>query len=178
MSATSVPLSQPLYGATLGQAVSRFFRKYATFTGRASRSEYWWMALALFLITLVPSALLTVGLVSGITHHFGNLETYYSEGADGTTVMLGGVGPGIFSDPTAALLIPLGAGLLSLIWLATLVPSLALSWRRLHDAGLAGPWYFLTLIAGVGGLFLLVLMLQPSKPEGRRFDAPETAPAI
>jgi uncharacterized membrane protein YhaH (DUF805 family) len=176
MSATSVPLSQPLYGATLGQAVSRFFRKYATFTGRASRSEYWWMALALFLITLVPSALLTIGLVSGMTHHFGNLETV-TAGTAGSQEVIGASGPGILSDPTAALLIPLGAGLLGLIWLATLVPNLALSWRRLHDAGLAGPWYFLTLIAGVGGLFLLVLMLQPSKPEGRRFDAPEAAPA-
>jgi uncharacterized membrane protein YhaH (DUF805 family) len=36
-----------LYGATLGQAVSRFFRNYARFSGRASGSEYWWVQLSL-----------------------------------------------------------------------------------------------------------------------------------
>jgi hypothetical protein len=34
------PMSLPLYGATFGQALSRFFRSYARFSGRASRSEY------------------------------------------------------------------------------------------------------------------------------------------
>ena len=40
-----VPLWAPLYGASAPDAVIRFFRKYATFSGRASRSEYWWMIL-------------------------------------------------------------------------------------------------------------------------------------
>ena len=35
----AVPLSAPYYGASLGIAFSRFWRKYATFSGRASRSE-------------------------------------------------------------------------------------------------------------------------------------------
>jgi uncharacterized membrane protein YhaH (DUF805 family) len=39
-------LSKPLYGATFGQAVVRFFRSYARFSGRASRSEFWWPCLA------------------------------------------------------------------------------------------------------------------------------------
>lgn len=33
-------------GMNLVQAVTSFFRKYATFTGRATRSEYWYVALA------------------------------------------------------------------------------------------------------------------------------------
>lgn len=32
----------PLYGATPREALSRVFRKYAVFRGRASRSEFWW----------------------------------------------------------------------------------------------------------------------------------------
>jgi uncharacterized membrane protein YhaH (DUF805 family) len=36
---------RPLYGATMGQAFTRFWKKYAVFTGRSSRSEFWWMAL-------------------------------------------------------------------------------------------------------------------------------------
>jgi uncharacterized membrane protein YhaH (DUF805 family) len=41
----NVPLWAPLYGASAPDAVIRFFKKYATFSGRASRSEYWWMIL-------------------------------------------------------------------------------------------------------------------------------------
>ena len=40
-----VPLWAPLYGASAPVAVIRFSKKYATFSGRASRSEYWWMIL-------------------------------------------------------------------------------------------------------------------------------------
>ncbi|MFJ2755155.1 DUF805 domain-containing protein [Nocardioides sp. NPDC087217] len=37
-----VTLSQPLRGASPRDAIVRFFKKYATFEGRASRSEFWW----------------------------------------------------------------------------------------------------------------------------------------
>ena len=38
-----------------GQAISSCFKKYATFTGRASRSEYWWFALFDVLVSLAAS---------------------------------------------------------------------------------------------------------------------------
>lgn len=47
------PLEQPLYGAGAGEAFGRFWRKYAVFSGRASRSEYWWWFLIGFGINLV-----------------------------------------------------------------------------------------------------------------------------
>lgn len=46
-------LTLPLYGATFGQAVSRFFRNYANFSGRASMSEYWWPILASMVAILI-----------------------------------------------------------------------------------------------------------------------------
>jgi len=49
----NAPLDKPLYGASFGQAIQRFFQKYAIFSGRASRSEYWWMALFNFIIAIV-----------------------------------------------------------------------------------------------------------------------------
>jgi hypothetical protein len=55
LTAEQVPLDKPLYGATFGQAISRFFKKYATFSGRASRSEYWWWVLASAIISAVLS---------------------------------------------------------------------------------------------------------------------------
>lgn len=56
-------LTLPLYGATFGQAVARFFRSYARFSGRASRSEYWWVTLALVL-TGILAAVVLLGLPS------------------------------------------------------------------------------------------------------------------
>jgi len=41
----SDPESLPLQNATLFQSVGRFFRKYATFSGRASRAEFWFVQL-------------------------------------------------------------------------------------------------------------------------------------
>ncbi|VWX58107.1 conserved hypothetical protein [Burkholderiales bacterium 8X] len=38
---------------TLQQAVSTCFAKYVDFSGRASRSEYWWFALAYVVLALV-----------------------------------------------------------------------------------------------------------------------------
>ena len=35
------PLEMPHYGISFGGAIARGFKKYATFTGRASRSEFW-----------------------------------------------------------------------------------------------------------------------------------------
>jgi uncharacterized membrane protein YhaH (DUF805 family) len=137
---TAAPLDQPLYGASFGDAIRRFFAKYADFTGRASRSEYWWWVLFAAIVGAVYSILLqSLGTV-------GN----------------GGNGYG-----------PIGwiLTVVYILWgLAILVPSLALIWRRLHDANLAGPFFFLGFIPLVGWIILLVFYLLPSKPEGARFD--------
>jgi uncharacterized membrane protein YhaH (DUF805 family) len=49
-----------------GQAISTCFSKYATFSGRASRPEFWWFALFQFLVSLVASFFgdIVSGLVS------------------------------------------------------------------------------------------------------------------
>ncbi|HEY0249351.1 MAG TPA: DUF805 domain-containing protein [Gryllotalpicola sp.] len=49
------PLDQPFYGAPFGAAVRRFFTKYAVFSGRASRSEFWWWTLLYVIIEVVLS---------------------------------------------------------------------------------------------------------------------------
>jgi uncharacterized membrane protein YhaH (DUF805 family) len=143
----SVPLWAPLYGASFGTAIKRFFAKYSDFTGRASRSEYWWAYLFFVIVNVV------IQLIG---------------------VVFGGSGANV----DAAGNVSFGAGfwvstVLSLIWtLATIVPWLALVWRRLHDANLAGPLFFLVLIPFVGGLIVFIFTLLGSKPEGARFDRP------
>lgn len=55
------PLSDPWYGIGFGRAIQRFFKKYAVFSGRASRSEVWWLVL---FNALVSMALSPLGLIS------------------------------------------------------------------------------------------------------------------
>ena len=49
-----------------GQAISTCFAKYATFSGRASRPEFWWFFLFQILVSLAASMLgdVVAGLVS------------------------------------------------------------------------------------------------------------------
>jgi len=142
----AVPLSAPLYGASLPDAVRRFFKKYATFTGRASLSEYWWW----YLVSLIVTGVLQ--LLALVTGGAGGVA------ADGT-----------YQGPGAGYVI---FSILTLIWaLATIVPSIAVLVRRLHDANFSGFFVFLALVPIVGGLIVLILTILPSKPEGARFDA-------
>ncbi len=138
-----VPLNQPLYGASFGQAVSRFFKKYATFSGRASRSEYWWVQLFLWLISIVPGILIAAGSADAASN-----GQYVTSNALGV----------------------IGLVLAFLIAIATVIPTLALTWRRLHDANLSGWFYLLIFVPGVGGLIIFILSLLPSNPAGARFD--------
>ncbi|NYD67187.1 DUF805 domain-containing protein [Agromyces atrinae] len=143
MTSTTAPLSAPLYGASFGQAFTRFFKKYATFSGRASRSEFWWWFLANFIIS---------GVLYGVA------------GATGGVTVL--------TNASGIPEIVYGAGFLpySLWVLATIVPWLALAWRRLHDTNKSGAFYFLGLIPFVGGIIVLIFFLLPSDPAGARFD--------
>ncbi|TAP25236.1 MULTISPECIES: DUF805 domain-containing protein [Micrococcaceae] len=163
------PLDQPLYGASFGQAISRYFKKYATFSGRASRSEYWYVALFTFIVSLIPSIFMTIGVARGIAWADKyQVEVPYGT-VDGDDMATYTRGPGGIQSPDSVW-IYLGVALLLLITLALIVPNLAITWRRLHDTNRPGPWYFISLVPGVGGIILLILTLLPSKPEGARFD--------
>ncbi|MGO4652269.1 DUF805 domain-containing protein [Arthrobacter sp. 2RAF22] len=144
----TVPLWAPYYGAEIGEAVKRFFRKYATFTGRASRSEYWWWYLVSFVVGIVLAVITTV------------LSNASAQESDGYVTAEPGAGS--------------AAGIIIwILWLlAILVPTLALTVRRLHDANLSGSLIVIGLVPFLGGPALLVLTLLPSKTEGRRFDVP------
>jgi uncharacterized membrane protein YhaH (DUF805 family) len=63
-----------------------------------------------------------------------------------------------------AAIIPALAGVWSL---ATLVPSIAVSVRRLHDIGKSGWWLLLALIPLVGGIILLVFCCMDSTADNQ-----------
>lgn len=53
--------------------------------------------------------------------------------------------------------------------LGTLVPSIAVLVRRLHDTNRSGWWVLINLVPVVGALVLLVFAVQDSQPGGNRF---------
>lgn len=175
---TPADLTRPLYGASFGAAIKRFFKNYARFSGRASRSEYWWVVLFVCMLAVVPYFVTVISVI-----------------------------PFLWAEPesqearVAGFLFFTGSALLSIGALALIVPALALGWRRLHDANLPGvlsalilmPWFAMTVFGWLSQissddtlsvtrpLFIIliftwivpvVLAFLPPKPEGRRFDRP------
>lgn len=57
---------------SFGQAVSTVFSKYATFSGRARRSEYWWWYLFVMIVFIVAGVIdRAAGLTYGDTTYGG-----------------------------------------------------------------------------------------------------------
>jgi uncharacterized membrane protein YhaH (DUF805 family) len=137
------PLWAPWYGISFPKALARFFKKYVAFSGRASRSEFWWVVLWSVVISIV------ISLIGGAV-----------DGAAGTHQDQYGNGP--FENT------------LSGLWgLATLLPSIAIQMRRLHDANFSGWFWLLVFIPVLGWIALIVLSAMQSNPAGQRFDRPE-----
>jgi uncharacterized membrane protein YhaH (DUF805 family) len=135
------PLDWPHYGIGFIPAVKRGFQKYATFTGRASRSEFWWFALGTGVVGLVLYLL---------------------------TIVVGVATAGPSGDFSAAALVML---IMLLVWgLAVIVPSIAITIRRLHDAGYSG-WFYLFSLVGLGIVTLVLCALETS-PNGAKYGPP------
>ena len=56
-------IEQPKYGCSFTEAIKRFYKKYAVFRGRASRSEYWFVSLFYFLVDLAAMVLYAIATV-------------------------------------------------------------------------------------------------------------------
>ena len=125
-------------------AIRSVFRNYATFSGRATRSEYWWFQL--FQIVLLILVVL-LGVLPAAASNVAAGETPPSMSAAGIALFV------------------LGLGLF--------LPNLAVFVRRLHDIDFSGWFYFLAIIPGFGPIVTVVFALLPSNPAGARFDAVE-----
>lgn len=151
------PLWAPWYGAGFLDAFTRFWKKYARFDGRASRSEFWWWHLANAIVVIVLLGAYVASLIVWVSNATTTDEY-------GTTTSTGGF-PGVAF---------LFLGLLGLWGLATFIPSLALGWRRVHDAGLAGPFWLVSFAAGIAGI--VFGCLEPN-PTGAQYDRPDAPPS-
>ncbi|MER6444469.1 DUF805 domain-containing protein [Streptomyces venezuelae] len=100
-------------------------KKYAVFSGRARRQEYWMFTLFQVLAVIVVAVLDMVIGASMI--------------------------------------------LVALYVLGTIVPTLALTVRRLHDLGKSGAWYFIMFVPFIGGIWMLVLTATAGQPQPNQY---------
>ena len=107
-------------------------KRYADFSGRSRRKEYWMYTLGIIIAVVVLS------VVEGI-------------------IGIGGMVGGFYGPLTTILL------------LGTLVPSIAVGVRRLHDTDKSGWFMLLSFIPLVGGLILLVFFCLEGTRGANRF---------
>lgn len=159
----AVPLGQPLVGASFGQAVRRFFQQYVGFSGRASRSEFWWAVLFTQLVMLLPVGALMVTLVA-VMPGIAAAEAAGSSARVDDAAILGAV--------TTLLVV---SGVVVIASFALALPTYALMWRRLQDANFHGAFALLSLV----GLSIVpfVMAFFPSSPLSIRFDPAARAAA-
>ena len=119
------------------EAIKSYFKNYATFKGRARRSEFWFTVL---FTVLVSSAIAIIA--PGQREMMGDFEVDQSS-------------------------------TLSNLWsLATIVPSLAVTWRRLHDVNKSGGWFFFMFLPIVGWILLLIQLVKEGNAEANSYGKP------
>lgn len=152
----------PLRGASPWQALNRVLSLGFRIRGRAGRSEYWWWMLVHATVLVVMFAI--------VPAVFGVANPQVSVGLAGpfAVIPLGEWSPSASDGSVPA---PVTVSMLvGMAWgLTTLISSITVAVRRLHDANFSGLWL---LVSGLPfGPFVLVLMLsRSSQPEGERFD--------
>lgn len=139
------------------------YKRYAEFSGRSRRMEYWSFALLLFIVYLVLAGIMIGG---GL-----NISAMMNPAAAG---QMEAPGP----------LFYVGGGLLGLFALGTFVPAIAVVVRRLHDRNMSGWWYLGVIVASIipfVGIFasiaFLVLMCLPGTPGPNQFGPDPKDPA-
>lgn len=150
------PLWAPWYGIGFLDAFTRFWKKYARFDGRASRSEFWYW----FLANAIVTTILFGGYIAGMI----------AWAASSTTVDEYGQSTSNGSIPVVGILFLV---LYFVWWAATIVPTFALGWRRVHDANLAGPFWLISLVTGIAAIVFGAL---ESNPAGAQYDRPDGQP--
>ena len=117
------------------RAYKKYWMGYVDFTGRSSRSDYWFAVLANTIVSIILFTVIIVVIV------------FDSPGSDYHVIL------------------NLLYGLAMVYFFATYIPSIALQVRRLRDAGIHWALIFLSYAPVIGDIVLLVLFCQPTKVE-------------
>jgi uncharacterized membrane protein YhaH (DUF805 family) len=109
------------------------YKRYADFSGRATRQQYW-MFILFYMIFYIVLALIDAFILG----------------------------------------IPVLSGLFSL---ASIIPSLSIAARRLHDIGKSGWWLLISLLPLIGVIVLLVFLVMDSTEDNIYGPNPKAAAA-
>ena len=109
-------------------------RRYADFSGRSQRQEYWMFYL--FTTLLYVAAFILVGMWGGLPESPGGK-------------------PGVDEPPIE---FSIGVLLIILLYLALYIPTLAVKVRRFHDQDLGGWFVLLGFIPYLGWLIIFIFM--------------------
>ncbi|MGT2924495.1 DUF805 domain-containing protein [Streptococcus caviae] len=157
-------------------AYKKFWTNYVNFTGRTNRADYWW--------TVLCNALIVLPFMSAITsiyylNYYEYIGKVYNGDIGDIESLVVDTTPNLFTVDIIILSI-----LVLLFYLAILVPNLAISVRRLRDAGFHWSLIFVPIgailfsflllvpflraivfvLVGFAEIFYTILLCQPTKP--------------
>jgi uncharacterized membrane protein YhaH (DUF805 family) len=129
------------------------YKRYAEFDGRSRRMEYWMFTLFSLIVMVLCLGLMFAGGLS-----LSELETNPDGSAEfGFTFWI-------------------GAAILVVFALGTIIPSIALTIRRFHDRDMSGWWYLgfavlsaIPYIGNIASIVNLVIMALPGTAGANRF---------
>ncbi len=117
----------------LQESIKVCFKKYATFEGRAVRSEFWYFYLFLLLLG-IGTLIIDIGVLGhSIEEEYTPMNTLAS--------------------------------------VVTLIPSFAVSARRLHDIGKSG-WWILLYLTIIGIILLIIWYATDGDKKKNRYGSP------
>lgn len=119
------------------------YLKYAQFTGRSDRKEFWYFCLFYILVSAILSVIDGVAFGGGVHGVIGQGFDYSSSGP-----------------------------LATIFGIASFIPGIAVSVRRLHDTNRSGWLYLLWLIPIIGWILLLIWYCQKGQPTANAHGEP------
>ncbi|MHB1461337.1 MAG: DUF805 domain-containing protein [Armatimonadota bacterium] len=131
----------------------KVLKKYADFSGRASRAEFWYFTL----INLVVFATYEIIVVSASQRFINSISGMSdSEGLRAPDIDISGINSVIGAM--------VGQVVLGILLLAIFVPWLAVTIRRLQDTGRSGLYSLLLMVPVFGHLVLIAFLCENSQP--------------
>lgn len=148
---------------SFGEALKTCFKKYATFSGRARRSEFWWFSVLNWLLSIATYAVVWWKMAK-----IDEIQGQVAEVMFDEEKMAALTAQADSFDSTFYLLM----AVIGIIGLLLLLPSLAVAVRRLHNTGKSG-WLLLAMIIPlvniVIGIMLLIYYLKDSDRNPNKF---------
>ncbi len=139
-------------------AYGSMFKKFAKFSGRSRRKEYWLASIMNAIIMMIFSIVFNILAAPYVEPLMRNL--YYI--ADGYSL-----DDIVFPAPSLVLIIMI---VIFLVYnLILIIPSLALLIRRFHDTNHSGAAIFLWLIPFIGGLIVFIFTVLDSTPGPNKY---------